>query len=152
MPHQAAIHGLFVFPSRLVRRTQHVGSLPSLLPRNDFLTLFPHLSVLGTGEPSGHLASRTISDRDFVFSPSDILLYLVTGHALPHCSLFLVLCGFRVMDLPFMSFSEACVVERFTKVPLSVTSHFAFIFFQWKFMFRLEFCNNFFFLLLYRSN
>lgn len=56
------------------------------------------------------------------------------------------------MDLPFMSFLEACVVERFTKVPLSVTSHFAFIFFQWKFVFRLEFCNNFFFLLLYRSN
>lgn len=43
-----------------------------------------------------------------------------------------------------MSFSEARVVERFTEVPLSVTSHFAFIFFQWKFVFRLEFCNNFF--------
>ena len=48
------------------------------------------------------------------------------------------------MDLLFMSCSEACVVERFTKVPLSVASHFTFIFFQWKFVFRLEFCNNFF--------
>lgn len=49
------------------------------------------------------------------------------------------------MDLPFMSFSEACVMERFIKVPLSVASHFTFIFFQWKFMFRLEFCNKIFF-------
>lgn len=53
-----------------------MGSLPSLLLGNDFLTLIPHLTVLGTGEPSGHLGSRAISDRDFVFSPSDILLYL----------------------------------------------------------------------------
>lgn len=43
-----------------------------------------------------------------------------------------------------MSFSEVCAVERFTKVPLYVTSHFTFIFFQWKFVFRLEFCNNVF--------
>ena len=35
-------------------------------------------------------------------------------------------------------------MERFTRVPLSVTSHFTFISFQWKFLFRLAFCNNFF--------
>lgn len=49
------------------------------------------------------------------------------------------------MDLPFMSFLKARVMERFTEVPLSLTSHFTFIFFQGKFVFRLEFCNNFLF-------
>lgn len=55
------------------------------------------------------------------------------------------------MDIPFTSFSVARCAERFTKVPFSATSRFTFIFFQWKFMLRLEFFNNFL-LLQYRSS
>lgn len=46
-----------------------------------------------------------------------------------------------------MSFSGVCVAERFTKVPFPVTSCFSFILEEWKkwkFLFRLEFHNNFF--------
>lgn len=35
-------------------------------------------------------------------------------------------------------------MDRFTEAPLSVASHFTFICFQWKLMFRLEFFNSVF--------
>lgn len=54
-----------------------------------------------------------------------------------------------------MSFSGD-VSERFTKVPFPVNSRFSFIFLEewkkWKFLFRLEFHNNFFFCYFCRSN
>lgn len=147
---------LSIFPSHLVGRMQQVDSFPPLLLSSHFLRWISCLSLVSLcwGQESQQATLPVmVNKRQRIGGVFFLVRHCITPgwqDTLSPDALFLMFWGFRIMAILFTSFSVAYVVQGFTKMPFSATSHFTFIFFQWKFVLRLEIFNNFL-LLLYRS-